>query len=126
DESARRRVRVRHEREVRALWPRREERPVAREPLRLEPRALNVCEALVEDVTRRRRANQPAFGDERAREDREDVVGTVADQNAVRIDAQHAPRGLTESVTERLRVLAEAVRRESGPNGVEHARAGRV
>ncbi len=91
---------------------------------RLEARPLDLGERPVEDVARRRRDDQPALGHEGPREDRQDVVGAVADQDRVGIDAQHAARGLAERVAERVGILAEPVAGERGADRLEDPRAG--
>ncbi len=126
DDGTRRGVWVGQEHQVRALRPRPHESPRFDKPLRFEAGALNLREALVEDVTRRRGGDQPAFGHERTREDGQDVVGAIPNEDAVRINPQHAARGFAKRIPQRLWVLPQAVRCERGADRLEHPRAGRV
>ena len=64
----------------------------------LEAGALDLGERAVEEVTRRRRHDQAALGDEGAGQDGQDVVGAVADEDGVGIDAEDAPGRLTKAV----------------------------
>ncbi len=83
--------------------------PVGGERHGLEAGALDLGQGAVEQVARRRRHDQAALGHEGAGEDGEDVVGAVADQDAVGIDAEDAAGGLAEGGAGRVGVLAQAV-----------------